>query len=183
MEHLNFSIKNISHKLKADKKSTIVIIIGIIGIILLVLSELIPSDSKAEKDESISDTVTISYTEYEKEIENRLETIISKIDGAGSVSVMVTLDCTVESVYAQQEKQTDGNSKSYENEYVIIKNNDGENGILLKTTQPQIRGVAVVCTGGNSAIVCRNVTNTIMAVLGISAARVNISAMKKSNGG
>lgn len=183
MEYLKSSIKKLSEKLNLDKKSLVVIFIGIIGVILLVLSELIPFSSKTESSDLTEGTLTVSYSEYEKEVETRLESLISEIDGAGTVKVMVTLDCSVESIYAQQEKQTSGESGSYENEYVIIKNNDGENGILLKTTQPQIRGVAVVCTGGSSSVVRQNVTNTVTAVLGISSARVNISAMKNSNGG
>ncbi len=180
MKNLNNSINKISEKFKVDKKSVIVIIIGVIGIILLVVSELIPSESKNDSKKNEDDTVAITYSDYEKDVEERLESLISKIDGAGSVRVMVTLDCTVESVYAQKEKETAGENKSRENEYVIIKSSDGESGILLKTTQPKIRGVAVVCSGGNSAVVRQNITNTVTAVLGISSARVNISAMKST---
>lgn len=183
MKYPKFSIKQLSEKLNLDKKSILVIIIGIVGVLLLVLSELIPSVTESEEAKSENEAFAVSYSEYEKDVEDRLESIISEIDGAGSVRVMVTLDCSVESVYAQTEKSSTEESGSYENEYVIIKNNDGENGILLKTTQPQIRGVAVVCTGGNSQVVRQNVTNTITAVLGVSAARVSISAMKINNGG
>ena len=181
MEYLNNSINKLSEKFKIDKKSLIVIIIGIIGVILLIASELIPQGSKEKAESDDEKTVSVSYSDYEKDIEQRLQNIISKIDGAGTVSVMVTLDCTVESVYAQEQKETVGENQSRENEYVIIKNSDGESGILLKTTQPQVRGVAVVCSGGGSAVVRQNITDTLTAVLGISAARVNISAMH--NGG
>ena len=180
MEYLNKSINKLSEKFKIDKKSLIVIITGVIGVILLVISELIPRESKEKSQSDERNTVSISYSDYEKDVEQRLESLISKIDGAGSVSVMVTLDCTVESVYAQEQKETIGENHSSENEYVIIKNSDGESGILLKTTQPQVRGVAVVCSGGGSAVVRQNITDTVTAVLGISAARVNISAMKSA---
>lgn len=183
MEYLNNPINKLSEKFKVDKKSLIVIIIGIIGVILLVVSELIPQESRDKKQDAEESTVSITYSDYEKDVEQRLESLISKIDGAGSVSVMVTLDCTVESVYAQEEKASGGESISREKEYVIIKNSDGESGILLKTTQPKIRGVAVVCSGGGSAVVKQNITNIVTAVLGISSARVNISAMKNGNGG
>lgn len=183
MEYLNNSINKIIEKLKVDKKSLIVIIIGIIGIFLLVISELLPKENHNKSKSAENETISVSYSDYEKDIEQRLQNIISKIDGAGNVSVMVTLDCTVESVYAQEEKDTNGSNQSHENQYVIVKNDDGESGILLKTTEPQIRGVAVVCSGGASAIVRQNITDTVTAVLGISSARVNISAMKSSNGG
>lgn len=182
MKHLNLSINKLAQKFGADKKTVVVIFLGIAGVILLVLSELIPSGDSSKKETEQPELTAVSCSEYEKEVERRLEGILSQINGAGKVSVMVTLESTVESVYAQQGKQS-ADSKISENEYVIIKTDDGEGGILLKTTQPEIRGVAVVCSGGGSAVVRRDITDTVTAVLGISAARVNITAMKKDNGG
>lgn len=176
-------IEKAADKFNTDKKTAVIILIGIAGVILLVISEIIPLSASEEKHNERNETQTVSCSDYEKEVEQRLQGIISKIEGAGNVSVMVTLESTVESVYAQEEKQSGGENKNYENQYVIIKTNDGEGGILLKTTEPQIRGVAIVCTGGNSAVVRQNITNTVTAVLGISSARVNITAMKKDNGG
>lgn len=183
MKHLNFSMNKTAQKFGADKKTLIVFFLGIAGVILLVLSELIPSPASSEKKSEQPELTAVSCSEYEKEVERRLEGILSQINGAGKVSVMVTLESTVESVYAQQEKESGGENKISESEYVIIKTDGGEDGILLKTTQPEIRGVAVVCSGGGSAVVRRDITDTVTAVLGISAARVNITAMKKDNGG
>lgn len=184
MKSIKEFIETLSKKLNTDKKMTAVILLGITGMLILAATELIPSEkADSKKTDYENQTVTVSCAEYEKDIEERLKNVISKIDGAGSVTVMVTLDSTVESVYAMEEKQQSGENGGYESEYVIVKTDDGEAGILLKTTQPQVRGVAVVCSGGNSAVVRRSITNTVTAVLGISAARVNITAMKTDNGG
>lgn len=183
MKHLKISIEGLAKKFNTDKKTAVVVLIGIAGIILLAATELMPSAEKAQKSHQAEETPIITCSQYEKDVEERLAGILSEIEGAGRVSVMVTLESTVESVYAKEEKQSGGENKNYEDEYVIIKTDDGESGMLLKTAQPQIRGVAVVCSGGSSAVVRQNITNTVTAVLGISAARVNITAMKKDNGG
>ena len=74
-------------------------------------------------------------------------------------------------------------AKQYEDNYIIVKTDNGEEGMLLKVTQPKIRGVAIVCRGGNSPQVRQSITDTVTAVLDISSARVNIAAMKNNNGG
>ena len=106
--------------------------------------------------------------------------MISSIQGAGRAKVMVTLESSDENVYAVEEKSNDS---SYENSVVIVENDDGENGILLKVTQPRIRGVAVVCAGGASPTVRQSIIDTLTAVLDISSARISIATMKTDNGG
>lgn len=182
MGYLKKSVKALSRKFSADRKTVFIIILGAAGVLLLVLSELIPSSPKEQKTDVKTDTA-VSSADYEKSLEERLAKIISDIDGAGEVSVMVTLESGTESVFAQDEKRSGAESGGQENEYVIIKNDDGEGGVLLKTSQPRVRGVAVVCTGGGSAVVRQSILNTVTAVLGISSARVNISVMKRNNGG
>ncbi|MBP3328973.1 MAG: hypothetical protein J6L91_08705 [Clostridia bacterium] len=66
---------------------------------------------------------------------------------------------------------------------MIVENDDGENGILLKVTQPKIRGVAVVCSGGASPTVRQSIIDTLTAVLDVSSARISIATMKTDNGG
>ncbi len=175
-------IKMMSDKTKLDKKIVIIALVGIMGIALLIISEILPSqEPEALESEPTQDT---SYTEYAQNIEEKLQNIISSIQGAGKTQVMVTLDCSDENVYATQSKRVDGeNSSSYENSIIIVENDGEENGVLLKVIEPEIRGVAIVCDGGNSPQVKQSIIDTVTAVLGISSARVNIATMKTDNGG
>lgn len=164
---------------KGDKRILLIVLIGIVGILLLTLSEIIPDKDDEQKLQD-NDTKTESITEYEQNLEKRLEDLLTSVDGAGKVRVMLTLDCGDESVYATENKSSE---KSDEKSYVLIEN-DGENGgLLLKVSQPQVRGVAVVCEGADSAKVKQEITGTLTVVLGISTNRVNIAKMKLSNGG
>ncbi len=165
-------------KINLDKKSAVVIVIGILGVILLVISEFLPGKEANIKNDNSNEAADTVCTDYEKNIEQRLSSILSEIQGAGKVSVMVTLERTDRNIYAMEEKQSTGNNSSYENKLVTIKSEDGESGILITASQPEIRGVAIVCTGGNSAVVRQNITDTVTAVLGISAAKVSITTMK-----
>lgn len=172
-------LKEVFGNFKGDKRVLFIVLIGIVGILLLTLSEIIPENENEEKLQE-NNVKTESITEYEQNLEKRLEELLISVDGAGKVKVMLTLDCGDESVYATENKSTDN---SDEKTYVLIEN-DGENGgLLLKVSQPQVRGVAVVCEGADSAKVKQEITGTLTAVLGISTNRVNIAKMKFNNGG
>ncbi len=165
-------------KLKIDKRVLVIVIVGFIGIFLLTLSEILPNGD--EKESPKDDTQVQSISEYEENLEERLAALISEIDGAGETSVMLTLDCGDENVYASENKTSDTAS---EKEYVLIENEGNETGLLLKVSQPEVRGVAVVCSGADSAKVREEITGVITAVLGISTNRVNIAKMKTVKGG
>ncbi len=167
----------ICEKTKLDKKTAIIIFVGVLGVVMLVISELVPEPQPAEAETSQPQS---GYETYAQDTEKRLEEMISSIQGAGATKVMVTLECSDENVYAVEEKSNDS---SYENSVVLAETEDGEGGILLKVTQPKIRGVAVVCAGGASPAVRQSIIDTLTAVLDISSARISIATMKTDNGG
>ena len=167
----------ICEKTKLDKKTAVIIFVGVLGAVMLVVSEFIP---EAEPEEDELSQPQASYETYAEETEKRLEEMISSIQGAGKTKVMVTLECSDENVYAVEEKSNDA---SFENSVVIVETEGGEGGILLKVTQPRIRGVAVVCAGGASPTVRQSIIDTLTAVLDISSARISIATMKTDNGG
>ncbi len=178
---MNF-IKLISEKLKLDKKIVIIALAGVMGIILLIISEMLPTEK--EETAQVQPPQQTSYTQYAENIEEKLQKLISSIQGAGKTQVMVTLESSDENVYATESKRVDGeNNSSYENSIIVVENDGGEGGVLLKVIEPEIRGVAVVCDGGNSPQVKQSIIDTVTAVLGISSARVNIATMKTDNGG
>ena len=100
-------IKHSFEKLKSvftsDKKLAMLCAVGVLGVVLLILSEFIPSgEKKAEKKESV--TAAQSQETYAEDIEKRLTEIVSSIDGAGKTRRLVTLESGAEQVYAKNEK-------------------------------------------------------------------------------
>ena len=170
------AIEKLRERFKNDKRLAIIVVLGIIGILLLTLSELIP-EKKEEKTELPAGT---DLVQYEQSVEERLAELISSINGAGRTKVMITLNSGDESVYATQDKSGE---KSYEKSYVVVKQDGDEGGMLLKVIEPEIRGVAVVCEGADSAAVKQEIINTVTAVLGVGTSRVSIAKMKNSDGG
>ena len=172
------SFENLIEKFTCDKKRLFIIVAGIVGVLLLVVSEFIP---ESEEDVEITENDDkMSFTSYEKDIEERLKNLIESIDGAGNVQVMVSIESGDEKVYATESKKTENNE---EKSYVLVDIEGSDSGLLLKIAQPEIRGVAIVCQGADSPTVRNAVVGAVTSVLGISSNRVNVSKMKNSNGG
>ena len=164
----------IAEKLKTDKKLLVIVVLCALGVILLVISELFPEAPKSENNE-MKNIEEVSFDTYEKTLESRLKTLLESINGAGKVQVMITVESGDEKVYATETNKSDSNE---ERKYVLIDTEDADDGLLLKISQPEIRGVAVVCQGADSPKVKQEITGAVTSVLGISANRVNISKMK-----
>ena len=153
---------------------------GILGIVFIVISEFIPKSSykKAETGEQNKNSVS----SYEETLEKRLESIISSVDGAGRVQVMVTLDTSEQTQYAKDEKENSksgdkSSEKSYEKKYVLT---DDDGGVVLKTTEPEVRGVIVVCDGGDNAAVKNGITSAVRAALSVDSNKITVLKMKNS---
>lgn len=159
--------------IKSNKKTFICFIAGLLGILLIFASEAFPGSQKKNKD---SDK---TYVSYSNETEDKLADIISKVEGAGKTKVFLTIEESEEYVYAQN-ISSDRKDKAQQNEdkeYVIVDGSGGKSGLLVKTVNPKIRGVAIVCEGGDDPTVQQRIYSCVSASLGISTARISISKM------
>ena len=111
--------------------------------------------------------------------------IIESIDGAGKTKVMITLSETTEYIYATDDKdnrkQTDSsNDSNTQNDYVIIEKDNNDTGLLIKTIEPKVRGIAVVCEGGGNISVQNQIYSVVSAVLNINTSRISIAKLSLS---
>ena len=181
IEAIKKFISRISEKTRLSKKMLAAVALLLAGIAALLASEL----SDAEITEAVSETQACTAkdtAEYERELEERLTSIISAIDGAGNTRVMVTLESGSEDIYLHDfdygENISPSGKSSIErkDEYVIVDGSAGE-GIIVRVAEPKVRGVAVVCEGGGSELVRQQVTQAVTALLDISSARVSVAKM------
>lgn len=163
-------------KNNGSNRIKIIIAVGLIGIILIAMSDLFTkNDNKTEATDE-----NASYTAYSDELEKKLCDVISSIDGVGECKVMITLENSKESVYAtDEENKNDDNSSSSKDEYVIYDSDNGEAPVLIKEYYPKIQGVTVVCSGGDNVAVKETVINTVTSLFDISTNRVSVSKIKE----
>lgn len=96
-----------------------------------------------------------SVTTYSTKIESDLESVIGKIQGAGKTNVLLTMENSVEYVYL------------------------GDSTTKTKEIQPHIRGVLVVCEGGDEPVVVERVTDAVCKALNISTAKVCVTKLSE----
>ncbi|MBR6785713.1 MAG: hypothetical protein IKM25_05630 [Clostridia bacterium] len=172
----------ISDKTRLSKKLMLVLVLFAAGLVALLFSEL--GQSREEKIPQETTTLQkATAQEYVQSLEERITSIISSIDGAGSTRVMITLESGSEDVYLHnydygEDVDEDGaGNREVKNEYVVVDNSGEENGIVIRVEEPKIRGVAVVCEGGGNDYVKAQIISTVTALLDISSARVSVAKM------
>ncbi len=164
--------EKIEEMLKSKQlKTKMLVIIGVIGILLILVSEIDFNPSKANENISSSD-----YVSYVNNLDKELTEIISNIDGVGTCKVMITLKNTSESVYAKNSDISSADSSSSQNdEYVIYNGTNGDSPLLLKENFPVIEGVAIVCSGGDNVKIQEQIKKCVSALFNISSNRISVS--------
>ncbi len=173
------NIKRLPWKDIFKKKNTL-FIIGLAGILLIFISDFFQNSSGSSKKNSADSQ--ISSQEYTAELEEKLKTLIESVEGAGKARVMITLEGESESIYAvdeAHETQNDENKSSdnYKREHVIVSASDGDEPLVETVLSPEIKGVAVVCEGGEDIGVTKRIVDLTSVVLGISTNRICVTKM------
>ncbi len=173
-----------------DKKLKIVVIIGLAGILLIFLSQFSFFDSKSsENSQTVSDSTSLES--YSKELEEKIHALVCSIDGAGEAQVMVTFESDAEYVYANEEKKNtdktedksgEDSQKTQEKEdieqtLIIVQGSDGEQALLKTTIQPKVKGVVVVCSGGDNAVVQERISDALTTALDIEYNKVCVTKL------
>lgn len=138
-----------------DKTKAVMLILAAAGILLLILGSIGPKQTDPEAGD------VQFYTEY---LEKRLTKLCLAVDGIDEAAVFLTLDCSSEYVYS-----------SSASDVLILTGGDGEEAVLLKEIYPRVRGVAVVCSGGDLPGIRKTVTELLAAALDLPSHRIKVA--------
>lgn len=142
------------------------LLIVLVGIVLLLPSgrnTQVQQEKQTQLSQEIFDLPTM---------ERRLETALSKISGAGKVSVVLTLKDNGRQVYAQ-DIRTDQREQS-RTAVVISRGSGVEQPVDVQRFSPTFQGALVVCPGGGDSKVRLQLTRAICALTGLSTENVSI---------
>ena len=180
---MNNVINKLIEKIKNPK---LLITAGIIGIVLICLSSFIGGGVKAEYKTPAEDGITAE--EYRDELEEKVGEIVKSITGSDNAKVVITLESGIKYSYADIKEgvsanKTESNSESTSSElkqtYITVKKADGsEQALLITTEMPEVRGVAIVCEGGDDEETNQKIQSAVTAALNITSKRVYITGGK-----
>lgn len=174
---MNEKIKKWSLVLK-NKKA--ILALGIIGVLLIFLSGLLPTDTQETKSVTEFDVEA-----YKQTLEKDVTKLSKDISGCKSVTVVITLEGGIKYNYADETKSGENNrnsdsttetSSDSEQTRVIVTDSSGnEKAVVVNEELPQIRGVAVVYNGPNNEQTNEKIKNALMATLSVTSKRIYIS--------
>ncbi len=163
--------------LKSGDKKKLIIVVGIIGIVLIMLSEFVPKTALPEK----STSETFDYYSYVESLEEKTEKIISSISGVGKCEVMITISNTDENIFAKNiDENSDDSSYSRKSEYVFYEADSGDAPVLIKQNLPKVQGVLIVCEGGDDVVVREAVISSVTSLFNISSGKVSVSKISNN---
>lgn len=166
-------------KFKNIKGFEVVIVIVLVAVMLL-----IAFGSFDFSKNKTNDNIEINSAEaYAKELESKLNAVLSNIKGAGNVSTMITLEGGYELTigYYNEEKTTTGTngSTSTENKTVTqnviyVTENGEEVPLVLYKKNPVIKGVVIVASGADDMNVKLDLIRASQTLLNIEASCIEV---------
>lgn len=111
-------------------------------------------------------------------LEEKLAQTLSKIQGAGEVSVMLTVQGGSRRVLAQDSKESREADGAYErqSETVVVSGGtgNGEGPVLIQQLYPRFQGAVVVSEGGGDASVRLKLMEAVSALTGLGTDKIAI---------
>lgn len=166
---MKLEIKGAAEKWKElGRRYQYALLVVILGVFLM----LLPSGRSEER--TVPPTGEGTGVPFElKEFERRLEEMLSQIEGAGTVRVLLTLDSGSRRMLAQNlDREQDGSGTTT---VVTVNQGSGRQDVVeLQTFSPKFRGALVVCTGGRNPTVQLHMTEAVTALTGLRADQVSV---------
>lgn len=152
--------------LSSVKKYRYMILAVLAGILLMTIPEG-TSPAAAEKSDTVME---------QQNLQESLSEILSQIEGAGSVEVLLTEAQGEVMIY-----QTDDHisSDSQRSDTVLITNSEREEAGLVRQIIPAVyQGAVIVCTGADRAQVRLSIVEAVKSATGLTADRITVLKMK-----
>lgn len=134
------AVSKFREKFKSGKILEIVIVLILAAVVIAVVYSMLAGGGGEE-------TASAAEESYAEQVERELSSVLSQIDGVGSVEVFVTAASEGETVIAMETTvDEDGNTTTSP---VLV---DGD-VVVLKELLPEITGVLIVAEGAESVLV------------------------------
>ena len=139
-----------------------------VGIILL----LIPNgSSKKPEQEGI-----IEKGDNILSVEETLSEILSMVQGAGKVRVMLTVSSSEETLY-QNNCSISENGNEKQDTVIMTDSERNEKGLVRKIIPPEYLGAIIVCQGADDPTVRLNLIEAVSNVTGLRSDKISILKM------
>ena len=154
----------LGRKIKSGKLFEIVVVVILILVVAVIVFTTLT-------DRETSGEMSSDSADYVQELETRLSKVLSKMEGAGEVSVFVTVASEGEKVLAVETEQ--GEDGTVTTTPIL----SGGEPIVLEELMPEITGVLIVAEGANDLSVRFNLLEAAASVLNINQSIIKVYTM------
>lgn len=138
-----------------------------------------PRDAPKQDDNNTNIENTTSTFDLSS-FEDSLEKQLSSINGAGEVSLLLSIEGTEETVYASniRESTSSDSNNIYEKDLSVLSDSSyGEEPVKVKSISPTFRGAVVLCEGAADVSVKYSITEAVSAACGLSMDKISVLQM------
>lgn len=129
-----------------------------------------------EKSESTETTQPQMVDELQT-MQNQLETLLAQIDGAGQVSVMLSMETGTSVEYQQDVTSVQSQDRTELRKQTVLL---GQNqAVPVQTTYGTYRGAVVVCQGADRPSVCLRIMQAVSSLTGLGSDKISVIKMKR----
>ncbi|MDD3219321.1 MAG: stage III sporulation protein AG [Lachnospiraceae bacterium] len=193
-------------KFQDKKKKEYLLILLLTGMLLLVIS-LPTKGTKDNQDANLQDMkvseaaledIDINQQENKETqeyLEKKLEYMLSQVEGAGEVKVMITLETTEENVVEKDVEKSTSESVSGSANNSVEDSSEKTNNIsettvyetsadddstpyIVMKREPEIRGVLILAQGGDNPVIQENILTGVCALFQIEVHKIKVMKMK-----
>ena len=148
------------------RKYRYVALVLLVGLILMALPE--------KKTEQIAPSPP--QTAEQPTLEEALEEILSQLQGAGKVRVLLTRASGEETVY---QMDRDSGADDLRTETVVITSAEREEaGLVRQVNPPEYLGAVIVCQGADNAAVKLSIVEAVANATGLTTDKISVLKMK-----
>lgn len=155
----------------------IVVLLGLLlAVIVIPTEEKKPKTGEAGSTQETETAADLPDGDYESRMEQKLEELLTQVEGVGQVRVMLTFEGTGEK---QVEKDESITADSSQEETVYEEKGSSERSpYVTSETNPKVEGVLVIAEGGGNSRIQKEILEAAQALFGIEAHKIKIMRME-----
>ena len=137
---------------------------------------ILPSGTQTKQPESEPKQIN----EQQFSVQEQLEQLLSCIEGAGTVKVMLKENSGEETVYQTDVETAESEStSSHSIQSVIVEDADNnETGLIKQINPPQYQGAVVICQGADDPAVKLAIADAVSKITGLGMDKIAVLKMK-----
>lgn len=152
------------------KEYRYVILVLVLGILLMMLPQ-------GKTEEKKDDNVLIPETEAVETLQEQLEQLLSQVQGAGKVRVLLT-EAEGERVIYQTDGEQGSQNSTRADTVIVSDSARAESGLVQQILPPSYMGAIILCQGADSASVRLSLIEAVSNATGLSSDRISVLKMK-----